>query len=105
MEGASIVREGEPGDAAFVILEGEAKVVRPGGRVIHRLLPGDFFGEISLLDGGPRTATVVAETPMTLLGLDRAHFRGLIENEPSVAVNLLQHCAAMLRRAEHPTSG
>ena len=67
MEGASIVRQGEPGDTFYVIVEGEAKVKDPKGRTLSRLIPGDFFGEISLMDGGPRTATVVAETKMTAL--------------------------------------
>lgn len=66
-EGWRVVGEGEPEDDLSVILEGEAKVVNRAGRTLSRLLPGDFFGEISVLDGGARTATVVAETPMALL--------------------------------------
>ena len=54
---------GQPGGTFYVIVEGEAKVLR-GNRTSRRLGPGDFFGEISLLDGGPRTATVVAATPV-----------------------------------------
>ena len=57
MESARIVREGDIGDTFYVILEGEAKVTSKSGRVVNRLRPGDFFGEISLLDGGPRTAS------------------------------------------------
>lgn len=105
MEGASIVREGESGDVFFVILGGEAKVVSKAGRVVNSLVPGDFFGEISLLDGGPRTATVVAQTPMVLLGLQRSAFQEVVATEPAVAVKLLQHVAAMLRRLEHPKTG
>ncbi len=55
MEGASIVKEGQPGDSFFVALTGQAKVTVKG-RTVHRVLPGDHFGEISLLDGGERTA-------------------------------------------------
>lgn len=105
MDGASIVRADDIGDTFYVILEGEAKVVAPNGRVVNHLRPGEFFGEISLLDGGPRTATVVAETPMRMLALSRPAFRELIEYEPGVAVGMLKHVAAMLRRLERPASG
>jgi CRP-like cAMP-binding protein len=105
MEGASVVREGDVGDTFYVIVEGEAKVVAPSGRAVNRLRPGEFFGEISLLDGGPRTATVVADTPLTMLALSRPAFRSLIESEPGVAVGLLKHVSSMLRRLERPTSG
>lgn len=105
MDGASVVRYGDIGDTFYVILEGEAKVMAPNGRVVNKLRPGEFFGEISLLDGGPRTATVVAETPMRMLALSRPAFRELIEYEPGVAVGMLKHVAAMLRRLERPASG
>ena len=105
MEGTRVVRYGDDGDSFYVIMEGEAKVQSRSDRTINRLLPGDFFGEISLLDGGPRTATVVAETPITMLVLARRDFRTLIESEPDVAVRLLRHAATMLRRLERPTTG
>lgn len=104
MEGASIVRENEPGDTFYVVLEGQARVVNARGRLLNRVFPGDFFGEIALLDGGPRTASVVAETPMVLLGLSRSAFRAVLASEPAVAVKLLQYAAGMLRRAEHPAT-
>ena len=105
MEGAAVVRIDDPGDTFYVILEGEAKVVARSGRVLSRLYPGEFFGEISLLDGGPRTASVVAETPLLLSGLPRGAFQKLLMAEPAVAAKLLQHSAAMLRRIERPTTG
>ena len=105
MEGASVVKAGEEGDTFYVIVEGEADVVAPDGRVVATLRPGEFFGEISLLDGGPRTASVVAATPMLMLTLARAAFRELIEVEPRVAVGLLKHAAMLLRRLERPASG
>ena len=55
-----IVEEGQPGGTFYVVIEGEAKVVR-GKRTIAHVAPGEFFGEISLLDGGPRTASVIAD--------------------------------------------
>ena len=105
MEGATVVREGDIGDTFYVILEGEAKVVSGAGRVVNRLRPGDFFGEISLLDGGPRTASVVADTPLTMLALPRKAFLRSVEQEPVVAVKLLAHAASMLRRIERPATG
>src|ERR671918_609110 len=105
MEGAKVVRQGDSGDAFFVILEGEAKVLGPSGRVLSRLFPGEYFGEISLLDGGPRTATVVAETHLTTLTLSRSSFLKTVRGEPAVAVRLLNHAASMLRRLERPAAG
>jgi CRP-like cAMP-binding protein len=105
MEGATIVREGEPGDTFYVLVEGEAKVTGKGGKTLARLIPGDFFGEISLMDGGPRTATVVSETPLTALALTRKDFTSMLESEPKVTVGLLKHAAQLLRRLERPASG
>jgi CRP-like cAMP-binding protein len=105
MEGASVVREGEIGDTFYVILEGEAKVVARSGRVVNRLYPGDFFGEISLLDGGPRTASVVAATPLVMLALPRKALLHVIGQEPEVGSKLLKHVAGLLRRMEHPAAG
>lgn len=100
MQGASIVKEGAPGDSFYVALIGEAKVT-VNGRTVHRILPGDHFGEISLLDGGERTATVTAETPMTLLMIQRKNFLKELEREPDVAVSLLESLARMIRRVDH----
>ena len=105
MEGASVVKEGDEGDSFYVILQGEAKVVGPGGTAVNLLRPGDFFGEISLLDGGARTATVITETPMTMLELKRTEFLRMVEDEPDVAVKLLSHTASLLRRAERSLAG
>ena len=100
MEGARVVREGDIGDTFYVILQGGANVVNTRGRVVNRLQPGDFFGEISLLDGGPRTATVVADTPLSMLALPRKAFLKVIEQEPEVGVKLLNYAASMLRRLQ-----
>lgn len=73
--GVTVVREGEPGDRFFVIADGEAEVLEgPEERKLRELRPGDSFGEIALLQGGIRTATVRARTPMRLYSLDRSHF-------------------------------
>jgi CRP-like cAMP-binding protein len=105
MEGATIVHQGAAGDAFYVILEGEARVAGTSGRVVNRLRPGEFFGEISLLDGGPRTASVVAETPLRMLALSRSSLLRLVQREPAVGVRLLAHVAMMLRRLERSASG
>jgi CRP-like cAMP-binding protein len=82
-----------------VILEGEARVSR-GGRTIDRMAPGDFFGEISLLDGGPRTASVTAETPVTTIRIFKRSFDRVVASEPGVASKILLVVARRLREAE-----
>lgn len=99
MEGAKVVKEGDAGDSFYVVLVGEAKV-SVKGRTVHRLLPGDHFGEISLLDGGERTATVTAVTPMTLLMIARKNFLKELELDPSVSVALLESLARTIRRVD-----
>jgi CRP/FNR family transcriptional regulator, cyclic AMP receptor protein len=99
MQDARIVKEGDDGDSFYVALVGEAKVTVKG-RTVHRILPGDHFGEISLLDGGERTATVIAVTPMTLLMIQRKSFLRELEPDPEVAVSLLEGLARMIRRVD-----
>ena len=99
MEGVSIVKEGHPGDSFYVILEGQAKV-RRGSRTLTKLVPGDFFGEISLLDGGKRTASVVSETEMALLELTQRSFQRLLRDDPMVALKLMEVLARRVRRTE-----
>ncbi|MGZ6545593.1 MAG: cyclic nucleotide-binding domain-containing protein, partial [Actinomycetota bacterium] len=93
-----IAREGEPGVGLFIIMDGTADV-SIGGSKKATLGPGDFFGEIALLDGGPRTATVTAKSDVALLGLTEWVFRGLMAEHPSIALKTLQQMAARLRSA------
>jgi CRP/FNR family transcriptional regulator, cyclic AMP receptor protein len=95
--GDLIVQEGQPGGTFYVILEGEAKVTRKG-RKLNALYPGDFFGEVSLLDGGPRTATVAAETPIVAIRLFRKEFAKLIAADPEIALKILAELASRIRR-------
>ena len=97
--GTTIVLEGKPGDTFFVIVEGEAVVLR-GVRRIARLGPGDFFGEIALLDGGPRTATVEARTPVLAVRLSRATFNRMLAIEPKIGVKILDEVARRIRERE-----
>ena len=96
--GTVIAREGEPGIGLFIITEGAA-TVSIGGQKKGSIEPGEFFGEIALLDGGPRTATVTADTDVKLLGLTEWVFRGLVQEHPSIAVKTLQAMATRLRSA------
>jgi CRP/FNR family transcriptional regulator, cyclic AMP receptor protein len=104
MESASIVKEGAPADSFYVIVEGEARV-RRNGRTLAKLLPGDFFGEISLLDGGARTATVTSETPMALLELKQRRFQTMLQRQPDVALRMMKGLAQRLREMERPLAG
>ena len=94
-----IVKQDQPGGTFYVVLEGEAKVLR-NGRTIGTLGPGDFFGEISLLDGGPRTADVVATTPVTAIRIFKKAFDRMVVEEPGVAAKILAVVARRLRDSE-----
>jgi CRP-like cAMP-binding protein len=95
-QGTMIAREGEKGIGLFLILEGECEVTI-GGKRKAKLGPGDFFGEVALLDGGPRTATVTALTEVKLLGITGWVFRGLLMEHPSIALKTLEAVAGRLR--------
>ena len=97
--GTRLVDEGATGDQFFVILRGKAKVTRRGRR-IAALGRGDSFGELSLLDRGPRTATVTAETRMELLVLGQRQFSGLLDDAPGFSRKLLAGMASRLREAD-----
>jgi CRP-like cAMP-binding protein len=104
MQGATIVREGAEGDAFYMIVAGEAKVTRRG-RTLARLAPGDHFGEISLIDGGKRTASVVSVTPMTLLVVGRREFTTLLRSDPAIGLGLMRGLARMIRSLERGLGG
>jgi CRP-like cAMP-binding protein len=94
--GDRIVEAGLLGEALFVILEGQAKVMR-GGRRVATLVPGDFFGELSAIDGGPRTATVIAETPLRALRLFRRTLLKMLTSEPALGLKMLDEMVRRLR--------
>jgi CRP/FNR family cyclic AMP-dependent transcriptional regulator len=100
-DGRIIVQAGQPGRAFFVIVEGGAKVYSgklASGRPKARLGPGDFFGEMAVLDGSPRSATVVSDGAVTVLRLTRSAFLKMIGSEPSVAVEIMAGLAERLRQ-------
>jgi protein phosphatase len=101
--GRPIVEEGESGEAMYVMLSGTASVVR-GRRSVARLIPGDFFGELSALDGGPRSASVVADTPVEVLRLFRHTLRDLLQTEPALVFRMLEGLARRMRQVRPGTS-
>jgi len=102
--GERIVEAGERGGAFYVILEGEARVTK-GSRTLARLQAGDFFGELALLDGGPRLASVTASSPVRALRVFKRSFDRLVAEEPVVAAKMLRVLAARLRDAERSVTG
>jgi CRP/FNR family transcriptional regulator, cyclic AMP receptor protein len=95
-----IVEEGEPGEAFYVILSGRAEVRRRRKRAAAELGPGAYFGEMALLDGAPRSATVVAKRETVCLVLPRRGFAKLLKDEPAIASALLRTLAARVRDLE-----
>jgi CRP-like cAMP-binding protein len=95
-----LVREGDRGEEFFVIVDGKAEVSR-GGRKVAVLGPGDFFGELALLDPAPRDATVTAVTPLEAVILGRRELTGLLAEVPSIARRLLVGMARRLREADN----
>ncbi|MDP9253216.1 MAG: cyclic nucleotide-binding domain-containing protein [Chloroflexota bacterium] len=94
--GRDLCREGGSGGEFFVIVSGTAEVRRQG-RHLGALKAGDFFGEIALLDGGPRTASVTAVSPMKCLVLSRGQFHNVIRQNALIAVSVLDTLGARLR--------
>jgi cAMP-dependent protein kinase regulator len=95
----AMVKQGAPGDAFYVILDGSATVRRPGKRNVI-IGQGDFFGELALLDSSPRSATVEANDDVLAMRLGRAAFQKTLEKEPKVALAMLRTLASRLRSAQ-----
>jgi len=98
--GHKLFLEGTPGTNLYLILAGTA-VVRKNGRRIAQLGPGDVVGELAVILGEPRTATVEAETPIEWLVLDRASLRRAFDDVPGLGWNVLQAVAGRLSQANH----
>jgi CRP-like cAMP-binding protein len=97
-EGETVIQEGSGGAAFFVIDSGEAKVL-VGGEETADLKPGDYFGEIALIDEGTRSATIIATSELVCYGLTFWDFRPLVEENGVIGWKLLQSLAKMYRDA------
>jgi len=94
--GSLIVDQGQTGREAFVVLSGTVQV-RRNGKKVTSLGPGTIVGELSLLDHGPRTATVTCETDCTFLLLDQRSFLGVVDQVPALAHKLFASLAGRIR--------
>ena len=94
----ALVRAGAPGDAFYTILDGEARVELSGGPIV--LGAGAFFGEMAIIDGAPRSATVTAVTDVVVLVIPRERFRAVLLDEPEVMFAIMATLAQRLREAQ-----
>lgn len=94
-EGKELTTQGKPGREFFVLVDGSADV-KKGNRRINQLGPGDFFGEISLIKESPRTATVVATSPVRALVITDRSFRSLLQHQPQIQGKVMSALAARL---------
>jgi CRP-like cAMP-binding protein len=99
--GATIMKEGRTESSLLVVLDGAVRVVRRG-RTVARAAAGDFFGEISLLDPGPRTASVIAETPVTCVDLPGQDVRRILAADARLTMRLLTGLAHRFREVQPP---
>jgi protein phosphatase len=93
------MREGDAGREFFVVVNGTVGIDR-GGTRIRTMEPGDFFGEIALLDEGPRTATATADGPVSLLVLGHREFHSLMDQFPAIRTSVLDALAKRIRNLE-----
>ncbi len=102
--GTTLVDQGQQGREAFIVVDGTASVKR-NGRKITTVGAGAVIGELSLLDRGPRTATVTADTDMTVLVIDQRNFAGVIDQVPALAHKLLATLAGRIRDLDRANYG
>jgi CRP/FNR family transcriptional regulator, cyclic AMP receptor protein len=98
-KGATLVTQGEPGTEAFVILQGTCRVIR-NGRKVAQIEAGGIVGELSMINGAPRNATVVADSPLEVAILERRDFLALLEKSPSITRKLLERLAARVQELD-----
>ena len=92
---STVVKAGDPGDAFYVILEGSVAVRTAGMKAV--MGTGEFFGEMSLLDGAPRSASVVAEDEVLLMVIPRSAFLKLLQSEPKITIAILATLSQRIR--------
>jgi CRP-like cAMP-binding protein len=94
--GQTLITEGQPTEAFFIVESGHVNVTR-AGKPVNRLGPGDFFGEIGMLDRGPATATVVTDGPVEAMVLSHTQFRDAIKSNDNLALQVIAAMAKRLR--------
>ncbi|TME75142.1 MAG: cyclic nucleotide-binding domain-containing protein [Chloroflexi bacterium] len=94
--GQTLITEGQPTEAFFILESGHVEVTR-GGKPVNRLGPGDFFGEIGMLDRGTATATVVTDGPVEAIVLSHTQFRDAIKANDNLALQVIAAMAKRLR--------
>jgi CRP-like cAMP-binding protein len=104
--GHHVIDEGKPALDFYVILDGRARVTQGDSkRVLRQLGPGDYFGEMSLIDGKARSASVIAEGTLDVIRLKRSAFRQVLRREPDVALRIMTSLAARVRALEDDLLG
>ena len=98
--GTELTHEGKHGGEFFVILEGAVRVEK-GGETLRIMGPGEFLGEIALVDGGRRTATATTESPARLLVVGHREFHALMDDHPTIRVAVLEALAQRVRNLDH----
>jgi CRP/FNR family cyclic AMP-dependent transcriptional regulator len=101
--GKALTKEGQQGYEFIIVLEGEVEV-RQHGQVIAKRGAGDYFGEIALLDNRPRTATVVATTPVVIEVIERREFLGLVAENPEIGQKIMATMAQRLGELQDSNS-
>jgi CRP-like cAMP-binding protein len=94
--GKVLTEQGKPGQEFVIVLDGTAVATR-NGRKVKQFGPGDYFGEIALLDPGERTATVTAETPMTIAVVSPSEFGQMLDEVPALAHKVMRGLARQIR--------
>jgi CRP/FNR family transcriptional regulator, cyclic AMP receptor protein len=94
--GQTVIKEGQPTESFFIVTSGNVQVTR-GGKPLARLGPGEFFGEIGMLDRGPASATVVTDGPVSAMVLSHAQFRDAIKGNDGLAMQVIAAMAERLR--------
>ena len=95
----AIVQQGQVGNGLYIVVEGGARIVA-GSDELARMGPGDFFGELSVIDQRPRAASAFAVGPTTCLALASWDLVAVLEKDPQLAMNLLQELAGRIRAAD-----
>jgi len=101
--GDTIVKKGEEGAGFYLVLDGAVEI-RSNGNTLSRLGPGQFFGEMSVVDAQPRSADVVAVEPSRVLVLSAWSFKSLVSERPMIAVKMLQEFVRRLRNTDRALS-